>query len=283
MPIRISKDETFKKVLDQNIAYRYKSKKRTENIIHVSDIILESSCLRKSYYSRKLENVNDVAKEQALNFLRGESSEKVLSELLDLGVKQATLQLNGLLAHPDIMKRNNDESDLIVELKDSNSFTRFTPSHLTFKGYMRQLIYYMVMSGIEKGLLVIKYNLSEMEYLQRQDAGDIYCRLRNGAKPSIETWNVSLPLDSEIRVLLKEQILERKDRLLEALKNDNVKSLPRLTGDLKRLKCGGCVFYGRCYEDPQSLDAITWDIQQQESDVLKMSGVIKVDDDNNND
>ena len=68
MTISIQKDENFKKVLDQNIAHRYKSKRRTENIIHVSDIIPSSSCLRKAFYSRKLTDVNDITPESMIHF-----------------------------------------------------------------------------------------------------------------------------------------------------------------------------------------------------------------------
>ena len=78
MTISIQKDETFKKVLDQNIAHRYKSKRRTENVIHVSDII-QSSCLRKAFYSRRVTDVNDITPESMIHFIRGESSERVLS------------------------------------------------------------------------------------------------------------------------------------------------------------------------------------------------------------
>ena len=54
--------------------------------------------------------------------------------------------------------------------------------------------------------------------------------------------------------MFKDQMLARKDRLLTALKESKVDSLPRLTGDSKRLKCRSCPFYQRCYnEDKESL------------------------------
>jgi hypothetical protein len=276
MTISIRKDEMFKKVLDQNIAHRYKSKKRTENIIHVSDI-LQSSCLRKAFYSRILTEVNDITPESMIHFIRGESSEAVLSSILNIGVSQATLQLGELIAHPDVMRRNGGEEDIIIELKDSNNFFRLEPSDLTFQSYMNQLICYLIIANIEKGILCIKYNLSEMEYLQRSEAGTTYLKKPDGKKPEIETWSITLPLDDEVRVMFKEQMLSRKDRLLNALKESKVDSLPRLTGDLKRLKCGSCPFYKRCYnEDKESLDSMVWDAEQVNNDPLKMHGVVKV-------
>jgi hypothetical protein len=212
-----------------------------------------------------------------IHFIRGESAETVLSSILNIGVSQATLQLEELVAHPDVMRRNDGEEDMIIELKDSNNFFRLEPSDLTFHSYMNQLICYLIIANIEKGILCIKYNLSEMEYIQRSEAGTTYLKKPDGKKPEIETWSITLPLDDEVRIMLKEQMLSRKDRLLEALQNNEVKSLPRLTGDLKRLKCGNCVFKDRCWnQDSESLDAIKWDADQNRLDPLRMSGVVKV-------
>jgi hypothetical protein len=278
MTIHIKRDTDFKKALDQNIAHRYKSRKRTSNVIHVSDI-LQSSCPRKAFYSRKLTDVNDITPESMIHFIRGESAETVLSSILNIGVSQATLQLEELVAHPDLMHRNGGEEDMIIELKDSNNFFRLEPSDLTFQSYMHQLICYLIIAVIEKGILCIKYNLSEMEYIQRSEAGTTYLKPHDGKKPEIETWSITLPLDDEVRNMLREQMLSRKDRLLEALQNNEVKSLPRLTGDLKRLKCGSCVFKDRCWnQDFESLDAMKWDADQNRLDPLKMNGVVKVDD-----
>ena len=146
------------------------------------------------------------------------------------------------MAHPDVMKRNSGEEDMIIELKDSNNFFRLEPSDLTFQSYMNQLICYLVIANIEKGILCIKYNLSEMEYMQRSEAGTTYLKKPDGKKPEIETWSITLPLDDEVRAMFKDQMLGRKDRLLNALKESKVDSLPRLTGDLKRLKCRSCPF-----------------------------------------
>ena len=155
------------------------------------------------------------------------------------------------------MRRNGGEEDMIIELKDSNNFFRLEPSDLTFQSYMNQLICYLIIANIEKGILCIKYNLAEMEYIQRSDAGTTYLKKPDGKKPEIETWSITLPLDDEVRVMLKEQMLARKDRLLEALQKEEVASLPRLNGDLKRLKCGNCVFKDRCWnQDFESLDAM---------------------------
>ena len=202
----------------------------------------------------------------------------VLSAILNIGVSQATLQLGELIAHPDVMRRNGGEEDIIIELKDSNNFFRLEPSDLTFQSYMNQLICYLIIANIEKGILCIKYNLSEMEYLQRSEAGTTYLKKPDGKKPEIETWSITLPLDDEVRVMFKDQMLARKDRLLNALKESKVDSLPRLTGDLKRLKVRSIASL-KTNAGIKILKALTLSYGMQikcKDDPLKMSGVIKV-------
>lgn len=88
MTIHIRKDDLYKQVIDQNISHRYKSRRRVSNSIHVSDLL---SCLRKSYYGRKMPEIDDTNAESHINFLKGEGSEKIMSEVLKvpMGIEQA--------------------------------------------------------------------------------------------------------------------------------------------------------------------------------------------------
>jgi hypothetical protein len=54
--------------------------------------------------------------------------------------------MDGIVAHPDIMVSGK----LVIELKAGN---RLTLDDSTFQGYVLQLLYYMVMTQIEKGIL----------------------------------------------------------------------------------------------------------------------------------
>ena len=94
-----------------------------------------------------------------------------------------------------------------------------------------------------------------------------------------------LPLNDISRDLIRDQFLQRKDRFLKALTNNALEVLPRLQGEAKTLKCKGCPFKAKCFdEDLETLDAITWDVDQQQSDPLKMSGIVNLlnNDDNQN-
>jgi hypothetical protein len=73
--------------------------------------------------------------ESVHHFVRGESSEFVITQFADLGIAQADIEMDGILAHPDIM---SDEKGVIVELKDTVNGRRLNFYDSTFRSYLRQ-------------------------------------------------------------------------------------------------------------------------------------------------
>src|SRR4029078_8880594 len=136
MAIKIRRDTKFTELLLNALRQRYEERKK-ERIgnapIHVSDI-LPSTCIRKQYYSRVFQEKNPIADESLHHFIRGEASEFAISQLADIGISQADLEFEGLIAHPDIMSENQ-----IVELKDTVSGKRLDITDATFRSYLRQL------------------------------------------------------------------------------------------------------------------------------------------------
>src|SRR5918997_391865 len=114
MVIRIKKSQEFTDILQRNLKTRCDESKRTDNTVHVSDI-LPTTCIRKQYYSRKFPDEDSISNEMVHHFIRGESSEFVITQLADIGVAQANIEMDGIVAHPDIMTGSRDT---IVELKD---------------------------------------------------------------------------------------------------------------------------------------------------------------------
>jgi hypothetical protein len=47
--------------------------------------------------------MSPLSNESVHHFVRGESSEFIITQLADLGVAQADIEMDGILAHPDIM------------------------------------------------------------------------------------------------------------------------------------------------------------------------------------
>src|ERR671932_568547 len=203
MPITIRKNLKFTDLLQQNLKSRYEDKRRIDNIVHVSDII-PTTCIRKQYYSRKFPDLDPLSNESVHHFVRGESSEFVITQLASLGVAQANIEMDGIVAHPDIM----NEEDVIVELKDTVNGKRLDINDRTFRAYLRQLLYYLVMTGIEKGIISIRYNIRELRWIKSDSKGnDYFFRPFNAKDVGIESWEIYLPSADIVRELLKNEMV----------------------------------------------------------------------------
>jgi len=272
MPVIIRPDAEFTNLLKSNLRLRYNSRKKDRiglAPIHVSDI-LPSSCLRKQYYSRTFPDEDPVTDESIHHFVRGEASEFAITQLARIGVAQAELQMDEIIAHPDIMD-NAGENKVIIELKDTISGKRLDINDYTFRSYLRQLLYYLTMTGIEKGVLSIRYNIRELKLLKKDESGEYFFRPNNSKNPGIESWSINLPKDDILREILKNEMVLRKNIFLTALENHDVANLPRLTEPLKSIKCPNCPFYSKCYEDMENQKAL--DIAQQ-TDIFNIRGTL---------
>jgi hypothetical protein len=272
MPVIIRPDPEFTNLLKSNLRLRYNSRKKDRiglAPIHVSDI-LPSSCLRKQYYSRTFPDEDPVTDESIHHFVRGEASEFAITQLARIGVAQAELQMDEIIAHPDIMD-NAGENKVIIELKDTISGKRLDINDYTFRSYLRQLLYYLTMTGIEKGVLSIRYNIRELKLLKKDESGEYFFRPNNSKNPGIESWSINLPKDDILREILRNEMVLRKNIFLTALENHDVANLPRLTEPLKSIKCPNCPFYSKCYEDMENQKAL--DIAQQ-TDIFNIRGTL---------
>jgi CRISPR/Cas system-associated exonuclease Cas4 (RecB family) len=268
MVIIIQKNPEFTNLLQKNLMSRHEEKRRRDNRVHVSDII-PTTCIRKQYYSRKFPDMDPLSNESIHHFVRGESSEFVITQLSDLGVAQADIEMDGILAHPDIM---SDEKDVIVELKDTVNGRRLDFYDSTFRSYLRQLLYYMVMTGIEKGIISIRYNIKELRWIKSDSEGDYFFRPFNAKDVGIESWEVLLPPHDIARQILKNEMVRRKNLFLKALEEKDVSILPRLIDDAKRGKCPYCPFYDKCInQDSETNEAKE---MAKEIDLLDIRGVV---------
>lgn len=272
MPIVIRPDSEFTSMLKSNLRSRYDDRKKDRiglAPIHVSDI-LPSSCIRKQYYSRVYPDEDPITDESIHHFVRGESSEFAITHLAKIGVAQAELQMDEIVAHPDIMD-NTDGRMVIIELKDTVAGKRLDINDYTFRSYLRQLLYYLIMTGIEKGIISIRYNIKELRLIKRDDTGEYYFRPNGARPPGIESWSVNLPKDDITREILRNEMVLRKNILVSALENHDVTILPRVTEPLKSSKCPNCPFYSRCYNEMENERAL--DIAQQ-TDILDIRGTV---------
>jgi hypothetical protein len=269
MVITIQKDSEFTELLLNNLMERHNERRREGNTIHVSDI-LPSGCIRRNYYSRKFPNMAPLTHESVHHFVRGEASEFVITKLANLGVSQAELDMDGLVAHPDIMG-----DDVIVELKDTINGKRLDFSDSTFRSYLRQLLYYLAITGIEKGIISIRYNIKELRWIKRDEKGnDYFIRPATAKDVGIESWQVTLPKDDITRELLKNEMVRRKNLFLKALEESNSAILPRLREELRPMKCKWCEFYTMCMNN----DSETEEAKEmaKEKDLLDIDGLVRI-------
>jgi hypothetical protein len=286
MTITIRKSPEFTDLLQKNLNKRYEERRRLgDSSIHVSDI-LPTNCIRKQYYTRKYPEIDTITNESVHHFVRGEASEFVITNLANMGVAQAELEMDGLIAHPDIMSENEKGErggeepteaqakghSVIVELKDTVNGKRLDITDQKFTSFLRQLLYYLVMTGIEKGIISIRYNTRELRWIKSSTEGDYFFRPYNGRDVGIESWQVFLPKEDIAREILKNEMVRRKSLFLRALQENNVSILPRLAETMRNTKCPYCKFYPKCMnEDSETEDARE---MAKEIDFLDISGVV---------
>jgi hypothetical protein len=269
MPVIVSKNEEFTSLLQNKLKERYEKRRRSDNTVHVSDII-PSTCIRKQYYSRKYPALDIITNETVQHFVRGEASEFVITNLADLGVSQSEIEIEGLIGRPDIMNSN-----IIVELKDTMSNNRLNVTDDKFKSYLRQLLYYLVITGIERGIISIKYNTKELKWIKSDSQGDYFFRPFNSKMAEIESWEINLPTNDVTREILKNEMVRRKNLFLNALTTGDISILPRLSEKNRDRKCRWCKFYDICMDKTNDEDENAKEMAK-EIDILDIPGVIEL-------
>jgi hypothetical protein len=269
MTIVIRKNQEFTDLLEKNLMSKHETKRRIDNTVHVSDIV-PTTCVRRQYYSRRIPEMNPLSNESVHHFVRGEASEFVITQLADMGVAQADIEMDGIVAHPDIM---SNKEDVIVELKDTVNGRRLNFYDSTFRAYLRQLLYYLVMTKIEKGI-ISRYNIKELKWIKSDSEGDYFFRPFNAKDVGIESWEVILPSHDIAREILKNEMVRRKNLFLKALQESDVSILPRLIDDAKRSRCPYCPYYDKCINQ----DSETFEAQEmaKEIDLLDIGGVVMI-------
>jgi CRISPR/Cas system-associated exonuclease Cas4 (RecB family) len=270
MTIKIERNPEFTNILLNNLLQKHNERVREGNDVHVSDI-LPTTCIRRQYYSRKFPDMAPLNHESVHHFVRGEASEFVITKLAGLGVSQAELNMDGIIAHPDIMG-----DDLVVELKDTVNGKRLNFSDTTFRSYLRQLLYYLTITGIEKGIISIRYNIKELRWLRRDAEGnDYFVRPANARDVGIESWQVTLPKYDIARELLKNEMARRKNLFVKALEENEPSILPRLPEHMRNYKCKWCAFYNKCMNEDGETESAKE--MANERDLLDINGIVSIE------
>ena len=267
--IKIQRNSEFTDILLSNLLQKHNERAREGSVVHVSDI-LPTTCIRRQYYGRKFPDMAPLNHESVHHFVRGEASEFIITKLAGLGVSQAELNMEGIIAHPDIMDDN-----LVVELKDTVNGKRLDFSDATFRSYLRQLLYYLTITGIEKGIISIRYNIKELRWIRRDAEGnDYFIRPPNARDVGVESWQVILPKDDIARELLKNEMVRRKNLFLKALEENDASILPRLPEYMRSYKCQWCEFYNKCMNEDGETKAAKE--MANEKDLLDIDALVTI-------
>jgi hypothetical protein len=136
------------------------------------------------------------------------------------------------------------EAEFIVEFKDTMSFEKLKPDSKRFKSYLRQILYYLVISGYDTRILHIRSaNYKRMVWIKRDSRGDYYVSPRTKNQDGerglteIKSWTVILEKGSPIRDFLKEEIRSKISLLKSAFDANNDALLPKVAEKWKCIKC----------------------------------------------
>jgi hypothetical protein len=128
------------------------------------------------------------------------------------------------------------------------------------------------MTGLEKGIISIRYNIKELRWIKSDSEGDYFFRPYDAKDVGIESWEVFLASEDIAREILKNEMVRRKNLFLTALKENNVSILPRLVDEAKRSKCPHCQFYNKCINQDTETDEARE--MSKEIDLLDINGVV---------
>lgn len=236
--ILVEVDEEYLATLGKKIKFYFdeKNKKRIEDgFIHIGDI---TDCLRKHMISKQ--NVDNIENSiyDYTNWMQGLNSESSLVEILsstEEGTEyQKHILSDGVTAHPDYI-----ENEVVFELKSTNKISPFILSDDVLKGYVRQIVYYMVLMGFEKGRIIARYNLPYFpEYCGKDETtGESLYKLKfhkdTGQFPFFAV-KITIPLDAPIRNEIKDGLLNILTPIYE---KGDVALLPRLDNFPNNWKC----------------------------------------------
>lgn len=251
-----------KKFFDDLNAQRQKDGK-----IHIFEI---TDCLRKGMLIKQNPDAVQLTIWDYMNLIQGLLSEKKLVDILayDSGTDETEYQkdidFSGISAHPDYL-----EGDTVFELKSTNKIKPLILSDDTVKNYIRQVTYYMILMNIEKGRILVRYNLPHFpENVGRDDefcaaiadkfhrfTGDdmtLYKLMFHKDTGQFPFFSIGLkiPLDAPVREMVKKGLLEITKPTWDL---NDVSQLPRLDGSIEGInwKCNNyCTVKDLCHTLP---------------------------------
>lgn len=248
-PISVEIDEEYLSELAYKIKAYFDEKQKqrlTDGKIHMSDL---TYCLRKALITTQNQDIiqNDIY--DYTNFMDGLNSEKVIVDILSSasGVGETEYQKDIIFdeytAHPDYI-----ENTVVFELKATNKINPLILSDEVLKSYIRQIVYYMVLMDLQKGKILVRYNLPHFPEFVAKDEEDMQSMYKlkfhkdTGQFPFF-ALKLDIPLEAPIRQEIKDALINIVKPLY---KEGDITKIPVLENKQFNWKCGYCKVRNIC-------------------------------------
>jgi hypothetical protein len=117
--------------------------------------------MRRAYYRKKLEREVAEPKEPVMPpyLIRGRAVEAAIARMLFGNAitmerhKRKRYEKRRIACYADL-----SDSKRIIEIKDKDTGRTLVPEDIQFRGFLMQVLYYLVISGKEVAILVINYS-----------------------------------------------------------------------------------------------------------------------------
>jgi hypothetical protein len=124
--------------------------------------------MRRTYYQKKL-GVAEPTEAVMPYIIRERAIEAAIGRMLFTNAtmeRHKRYEKGGIVCYTDL-----SDSDRIIEVKDTNTGRRLIPEDIQFKGYLMQVLYYMVVADKEEAILVINYSSKELIWHHKDNDG----------------------------------------------------------------------------------------------------------------
>lgn len=266
MPIEVSEDKEFEKQFVDSAIKLFEEKNRqriSDNLLHIGDL---TYCLRKAWIPHIITSRNKLDIYSVENFRRGLGTEHSIVTILDYIHSneetnfQMDVEFDGITGHPDFVVKD----DIVYELKSTNKIDKLSLTSDNLKSYIRQITYYLLVTGIETGRIIINLNLPfhmtyERNQVRKDDDPNYLYRIKYHHKNNQLPYyflKLTIPKDDPLRDRVKDILVNKIKPLYNHVrKNRDLTVIPRLpdftTGGWK---CKSCNVRDICNTIPDRQD-----------------------------
>lgn len=251
MTITISEDPEFAEEFEKAAIAMYEENNRkriADGKLHIADITF---CVRKQLIPQIFPSQAGLDIYTVGNFMRGSGAESSIVPVLEYHYRgqdnefQMDIQFDNVTGHPDFINKTNG---IVFEIKNTNAQESLKIDSDNLKSYNRQVIYYMLLTGMTEGKVIVQYGLPfNMEYNKENRHHKVTYRKHMNHSPYF-FYKIHIPADEPIRDNIR-YILNDVIRpvMQQAVRERDLTIIPIIPDKkLNGWKCTTCSFKKTC-------------------------------------